>query len=144
MNPLARSARGFHSRGPARGGQARHREGTAMASAILTGSPTVVIHAGAPQSPIAADNLVRVNFGSQGSPLGVLVALFLGDGPAQQFIQSLGQSGKGMTACPVPGLAELEVLLTDLKQRGVTHVDFNAKRNPIPIDDVIDSLRNRP
>lgn len=112
-----------------------------MTSAIFTGAPTVLIYAGAPQNPIVADNVVTVNFGLQGGPSGVLVPLFLGDGSAQQFIQSRGQ---GMTACPVAGLAELEVLLTDLKQRGVTHVDFNAARNPIPVDDVINSLRNRP
>jgi hypothetical protein len=40
-----------------------------------------------------------------------------------------------------------EMLLTDLKSRGVTHVDFNANRkrpNPTPIDDVITSLQSRP
>ena len=115
-----------------------------MASAIFTGSPTVLIYAGAPQNPIVADNVVQIDFGSQGVSLGVLIPLFRSDGPAQQFIQSLGHSGKGMSACPVVGLAELEVLLTDLKQRGVTHVDLNAARNPTPIDYVLASLRNHP
>jgi hypothetical protein len=117
-----------------------------MTSAIFTGSPTVLIYAGAPQNPIAADNVVTINFGLRGT-FGALFPLFNGDGPAQQFIQSLGPSGAGMAACPVAGLAELESLLSDLKQRGVTYVDFNADRrnpNPIPIDDVLASLRNRP
>jgi hypothetical protein len=71
----------------------------------------------------------------------------MGDEPAKQFLNSLGEKSKGMKIFELKGLDALETLLVDLRKSGVTHVNFNAEGdnpNPIPIDEVIDSLHNRP
>jgi hypothetical protein len=108
--------------------------------------PTVLVHPGAPTPPPAVA-VLQVNFKLTDGPSGVLVPLFMGEEPARRFLTSLGDKGAGMTLFQVGGFDALETLLTELKKGGATHVNFNAERdrpNPIPIDDVLESLHNRP
>jgi hypothetical protein len=110
----------------------------------FTGTTTVLLYSQAPQV-VLAQNVVTVRFGLGGTD-GVLVPLFFDQASAGQFAASLGQA-QGMNPCEVGGFDALEQLLADLKGTGTTHVNFNAdaaRPNPIPIDEVLDSLRNRP
>ncbi len=107
--------------------------------------PTLLLYPAAPQQA-AAQNIVTIGFGLADGTAGVLVPLFIGDEPAKRFIASLGPQGAGMKLIHMQDLKSLEILLVDLKKNGTTHVNFNAERdnpNPISIDEVIDSLRNR-
>jgi hypothetical protein len=109
---------------------------------VFTGKPTILLYAEAPQKAEAA-NVVKIDF----APGKALVPLFMFTEAAEQFLLSLGQAGKGMNIFHLEGFDALDTLLADLQKEGVTHVDFNAKRdraNPIPIGEVLDSLRNRP
>jgi len=117
-----------------------------MTPTVLTESPTLLLHPGAPQNPTAA-NVIQIDFRLNDGTAGVLVPLFIGTEPAERFRVSLGEQGRGMTLLQLAGFDALEGMLADLKKGGATHVNFNAERdrpNPIPIDEVIDSLRNRP
>jgi hypothetical protein len=116
--------------------------------AMFTEPPTVLLHAGAPRVA-EAQNVVTANFRFQDGESGVVVPLFIGTDPAERFIRSLGGHGKGMTPLPLEGFDALENLLEGLKTTGVTHVQFNPERpghgpEPVPIDEVLVSLRNRP
>src|SRR5262249_40783953 len=106
--------------------------------------PVVLLYPGAPQTPEAA-NVVTINFGLTDGTRGVLFPLFIGAEPAERFVQSLGEQGKGIAPLRLENLDALDQLLIGLQEAGVTHVNFNAQRdkpNPIPIADVIDSLHN--
>lgn len=107
--------------------------------------PTVLLYPGAPKLA-TAQNVVTINFGLTDGTHGVLFPLFIGSEPAERFVTSVGNRAQGMTPFSLESFDALDALLVDLKKSGVTHVNFNAdpdKPNPIPIDEVIASLRNR-
>jgi len=112
---------------------------------VFNEPPTVLLYR-AVQKPTAKD-VVQVNFSlKKEGPAGVLVPLFIGTEPAEQFRLSLADKGHGMAVFQLAGFDALEELLVDLKNNGTTHVNFNAERdrpNPVPIDDVLRSLKNR-
>jgi hypothetical protein len=112
----------------------------------LTGKPTVLLHRGATLQATAS-RVVTMSFRLDGGHSGVFLPLFFIDEQPKEFIRSLGELGNGMVVYQLEEFAALEQLLVDSKERGCTHVNFNADRkrpNPIPVDDVLDSLRNRP
>jgi len=109
---------------------------------FFTGKPTVL--PGAPRGDAAS--LVRIDFKLTDGIGGTMVPVFMGAELADRFLPSLGETGKGMATFELDSFDVLEALLLDLKKAGTTHVNFNADRNkpnPIPIGEVIDSLRNR-
>jgi hypothetical protein len=112
--------------------------------AVFNGKPTVLLYAGAPRGD--ASSVVRIDFKLTDGIAGTMVPVFMGAELADQFIRSLGESGKGMATFELDSFDVLEALLLDLKKAGTTHVNCNADRNkpnPVPISEVIDSLRNR-
>jgi hypothetical protein len=113
---------------------------------VFNGAPTILLHPGAPKKADAA-HVVIIDFSLKSGVSGSLLPLFMGTEPGEAFRQSLGEKGKGMFLFALDGFDTLLSLLMDLQNRGVTHVNFNAVRddpNPIPIAEVIVSLRNRP
>jgi hypothetical protein len=117
-----------------------------MSLTLLTDPPTFLVRPGAPQ-PHTAEDIVQISFRLTGGTTVRLVPMFLGAEPAERFRLSLGEKGEGVTTHQPKDFQGLEGLLVDLRKGGTTHVNFNAeldRPNPIPIDEVIHSLRSRP
>jgi hypothetical protein len=106
--------------------------------------PTILLRAGA-FGVVTAENVLTVNFGIKNEPESVWFPLFAGTEPAERFLQSLGDKGKGMIVFQLASPEELETLLADLKSLGTTHVNFAAEVSalaPIPIDEAVRRLGN--
>jgi hypothetical protein len=107
---------------------------------VISGAPWVIMFSGFVPGN---HNVLRVDF-VLGQTKGTLLPLFTGFKEAQEFLGATNQNG----AAPyqLTGFDSLEAMLLDLQKNGVTHVNFNAhpnRPNPIPIAEVIASLKNR-
>ncbi len=111
------------------------------------GKPTVLVPLEVDEV-VAAEQVVRFEMRLNDDAAGKLVPLFMGVDPAQRFLLALGDEATGITPFQLPDFNMLEHLLVELKALGTTHVHFNpmpeSSPPPVPIDEVIDSLRNRP
>jgi hypothetical protein len=94
--------------------------------------PTVLLRNGV----FAAEHVVTVNFGIRGEYNRIWFPLFAGPEPAERFLLSLGDKGKGMTVFQLASTDALKTLLAELKFLGTTHVNFTAEASspdPLPI-----------
>jgi hypothetical protein len=111
---------------------------------IVIGPCWVLLYPDVPQTAIGG-NVVRIDFAAGGCR-GSLVPVFTDPEFAQKFIASMGERAKGMTAFQPATLRDVEGLLAELRQAGITHVQFNAmppgspSPEPVPIGEVIASL----
>jgi hypothetical protein len=115
---------------------------------MFTESLAVLLYAGAPRTA-EPQHVVKGNLRFQNGEAGVVLPLFDGTARAQRFIRSFGDQGKGISPLLLETFDALEGLLVGLKTTGVTHVQFNPERakdgpEPVPIDEVLASLRDRP
>lgn len=111
---------------------------------VSTEMPTVLLRPGA-RGAFAAENVVTIDLPTKSRRTSVLVLLFAGAEPAQRFLLSLSDKGKGATVFQLASPDALGTLLADLKTLGTTHVNFTAEPsspNPIPIDDAVSRLGN--
>lgn len=115
---------------------------------VSFGKAFVLVSLGSPKTA-SYENVVKLNVKLHDGMEMSVIPVFVSVDHLESFLGLIGESRNQVSKLELSGFDELEKLLVDSSNKGVTHVQFNSmppghdSPRPVPIKEVIEGIQNR-